>query len=329
MQSSSALLVFALVYSVAALFYIWLARKWKITDKPNARSSHVESTVRGGGVVFPLAALVVSVDAFPGWPVFCGSLTLIAVLSFVDDLRNLSSRLRLVVQAVAIVWLLMFFDRQLDAWTLAVSCVLMIFIVNAYNFMDGINGITALYSIVTIGSLYWLNEYLVGLHPPSFFQSVLGALLAFSFFNIRKKAVCFAGDIGSVSIAFIICFLLSGVILATGSINWILLLGVYGIDAVFTVCCRIARGERILDAHRSHFYQYLANEKRIPHVLVSSIYALAQLLMNFIIICTYQSSSLLIAWAFLFGLFVIYVIFRLRLEGVNRLFVRYSIDFNS
>lgn len=189
--------------------------------------------------------------------------------------------------------------------------------------MDGINGITALYSIVTIGTLFWISQSLVRIIPDIFFISLLASLLVFSFFNVRKKAKCFAGDVGSVSMAFIICFLLLSLSVKTGSFIWILLLGIYGIDTVFTIICRLRRKEPIFKAHRSHFYQFLANEYGLNPLFVSFLYAFSQLLLNCAVIFAYKADKLLIAGACLFVFLVIYTIFRLRVEGRYRLFTAY------
>lgn len=189
--------------------------------------------------------------------------------------------------------------------------------------MDGINGITALYSIVVLSSLFWVNNNIVQLMPEVFFVSVLSALLVFSFFNVRYKAKCFAGDVGSVSIAFIICFLLVSLFSKTQNFVWLLFLSVYGIDTVFTICCRLIRKEPIFKAHRSHFYQYLVNEAGYNHVTVSSLYAGVQLLFNIFIIFSYKINDLLPVFVSLFVILIIYTIFRFCLEGKHRLFNAY------
>ena len=189
--------------------------------------------------------------------------------------------------------------------------------------MDGINGITAFYSIVTIGTLLWMNSFMIQFLPPFIFISLLAALSVFSFFNVRRKARCFAGDVGSVSMAFIICFWLLTLSIKTKNMLWILFLGVYGIDTVFTLCCRLMRREPLFKAHRSHFYQFLTNEGGWKHVSTSCLYASIQFFLNVLVIISYQKNISFLAIAGLFAILIIYIIFRLRLESKYRLFTSY------
>ena len=106
--------------------------------------------------------------------------------------------------------------------------------------------------------------------------TVLCSVLVFCFFNFRKKAKCFAGDVGSVSIAFIILFLMGRLIIKTEDSSWIVLLCVYGVDSVLTIVHRLMLHENIGLPHRKHLYQIMANELKVPHVVVSSIYMVVQ-----------------------------------------------------
>lgn len=112
---------------------------------------------------------------------------------------------------------------------------------------------------------------------------MLCAVLVFSFFNFRKQARCFAGDVGSVSIAFVILFLIGSLIIKTENFSWLVLLAVYGVDSVLTIIHRLMLHENIGLPHRKHLYQIMANELRIPHVTVSLVYMIAQ----FVIIIGY------------------------------------------
>ena len=320
----SRILFFTALFIALEYIYISLAKRFRITDKPNLRSSHVRETIRGGGIIFPVAALIPAImETYPGWITFSAVLFLLAAVSFADDIVSLSSQFRLGIQTLAIMTFI-YFAEPPHGWLLLLCCFIIITgVINIYNFMDGINGITALYTIVSIGSLFWISQFLNFIITPVFFICILASLLAFSFFNLRKKAVCFAGDVGSVSVAFIICFLLLRLIISTGYIYWLLLLSVYGIDAIFTICCRIVRGEKIMEAHRSHFYQFLVNDKNIPHITVSMLYAVTQLLINITVIVSYQRSTPLIALISLSLFVMIYIIFRFQMEGKKRLFSTY------
>ncbi|MBN8720439.1 MAG: glycosyltransferase family 4 protein [Sediminibacterium magnilacihabitans] len=317
-------LLFSIIYLILELIYFRIAHRYKIIDKPNDRSSHNYLTVRGGGIIFPIAALIVLPGiAFPDIFLFSLGLLLIAIVSLADDIHSLNSNLRLIVQIIAVTMAIFPFKANLHWSMMILIFFLFTGVINAYNFMDGINGITALYSIVVLSSLFWVNNNIVQLMPEVFFVSVLSALLVFSFFNVRYKAKCFAGDVGSVSIAFIICFLLVSLFSKTQNFVWLLFLSVYGIDTVFTICCRLIRKEPIFKAHRSHFYQYLVNEAGYNHVTVSSLYAGVQLLFNIFIIFSYKINDLLPVFVSLFVILIIYTIFRFCLEGKHRLFNAY------
>src|SRR5690606_249734 len=163
-------------------------------------------------------------------------------------------------------------------WAILALYILVIGIINAYNFMDGINGITGLYSLIVLGSLQYIN---LNQHP--FIQEDLIwfpmlACLVFLFYNFRKKAKVFAGDVGSICIAFWIVFLLGDLIIVSGNPIYILFLAVYGVDTILTIIHRLFLKQNIFEAHRLHFYQILANEQKVSHLLVSSIYGAVQLL---------------------------------------------------
>jgi UDP-N-acetylmuramyl pentapeptide phosphotransferase/UDP-N-acetylglucosamine-1-phosphate transferase len=302
------ILAFAVGLGLVNLYFSF-ARKYQIIDKPNKRSSHNEPTLRGGGLLFPLLYLLANVTLFYAarnhvsvW--FLVGLFLVSVISFWDDLRTLSAKLRIMVHVVAVslcFWQTGIFD--LTFLTIAVAYILVIGSMNAYNFMDGINGITALYSMVAVGTLYYLL-------PEMNLEYVLIALVIFGFYNLRKRAVCFSGDVGSVSLSYIIAFCICKLMVDTHNVKWILLLGVYGIDTVITILYRLKRGENIFKPHRTHLYQYLANERGISHIGVSLIYALAQLSLNAILIQQGFTGGVIA-----FGvLALIYLVVRLRLK---------------
>jgi UDP-N-acetylmuramyl pentapeptide phosphotransferase/UDP-N-acetylglucosamine-1-phosphate transferase len=171
-------------------------------------------------------------------------------------------------------------------------------------------------------TLYYLNQRYY-FTSNNFFIPVIASLIVFNYFNFRRKAQCFAGDVGSVSIAFIVCFLILSLINATGNFLFVGLLLLYGLDAVTTIIFRIIRKENIFQAHRSHVYQYLANEKKWPHLLVAGIYILVQALINLAVIWmadfyAAESISKLIIFCVTSG--VLFVVLRLTVEGRKRLF---------
>jgi UDP-N-acetylmuramyl pentapeptide phosphotransferase/UDP-N-acetylglucosamine-1-phosphate transferase len=263
----------------AELAYFKIAERYNIIDKPNKRSSHTRVTLRGGGVIFYIGILLYFLLEGLQYPFFFIGLTLITAISFADDLRPQSSRLRLSVHFAAMA--LMFYQWGLysEQWYfILVAVVVCIGILNAYNFMDGINGITGLYSMIVVGAFWYINLYTIHFIDDNLIYATLLALVVFNFFNLRTKAKCFAGDVGSISIAFIILFLLGLLVIKTGDFSYIILLVVYGIDSILTIIHRLILKENIFQPHRNHVFQIMANELKIPHVIVSLIYANLQIL---------------------------------------------------
>ena len=259
------------------LFYFKLANKFNIIDKPNERSSHRKVTLRGGGIIFYFGALVYFLANHWEYPWFIVALTLITFISFVDDIRSTSQSLRLVFHFAAMV--LMFYQWDLFSlswWWIIVALIICTGIINAYNFMDGINGITGGYSLVILVTLAYINAKIVPFTEPALINTVLCSVLVFCFFNFRKKAKCFAGDVGSVSIAFILLFLIGRLIIKTEDFSWIILLSVYGVDTVLTIIHRLILHENIGLPHRKHMYKLMANELKMSHVMVSFIYMVVQ-----------------------------------------------------
>ena len=264
---------------LAELFYFKLADKCNIIDKPNERSSHTKVTLRGGGIIFYFGALVYFLTNHWEYPWFMVALTLITFISFVDDIRSTSQGLRLVFHFSAMA--LMFYQWglfSLSWWWIIVALVICTGIINAYNFMDGINGITGGYSLVVLVALAYINSEITTFVESALINTVLCSVLVFCFFNFRKKAKCFAGDVGSVSIAFVILFLIGSLIIKTENFGWLILLAVYGVDSVLTIVHRLMLHENIGLPHRKHLYQIMANELGIPHVVVSLVYMIAQII---------------------------------------------------
>ena len=270
-------LVILVLLFLAELFYFKLADKCNIIDKPNERSSHTKVTLRGGGIIFYFGALVYFLTNHWEYPWFMVALTLITFISFVDDIRSTSQGLRLVFHFSAMA--LMFYQWglfSLSWWWIIIALIVCTGIINAYNFMDGINGITGGYSLVILGALAYINSEITTFVEPALIYTVLCSVVVFCFFNFRRKAKCFAGDVGSVSIAFIILFLIGKLIIKTEDFSWIILLVVYGIDSVLTIVHRLMLHENIGLPHRKHMYQIMANELRMPHVVVALIYMMMQ-----------------------------------------------------
>ena len=271
-------LIILVLLFLAELFYFRIADKCNIIDKPNERSSHTRITLRGGGIIFYLGALTFFLTNQFEYPWFILALTLITFISFIDDIRSTSHGLRLVFHFT--VMALMFYQWGLFSlpwWTLLVTLIVCTGIINAYNFMDGINGITGGYSLVILVSLAYVNAEVISFTEQSFIYTMICSVLVFDFFNFRKRAKCFAGDVGSVSIAFVVLFLIGSLILQTKDFSWLVMLTVYGVDSVLTIIHRLLLHENIGLPHRKHLYQIMVNELRIPHVVVSLVYMIVQI----------------------------------------------------
>jgi len=302
------------------LFYFRTAMKFGIIDTPNHRSSHSHATIRGGGIIFPIAIFLQALFTGFDYPLFSIGLFLISAISFYDDLRPLSSKIRLLVHLISVS--LLFAQADLltyTVWIIIPAYILVIGTINAYNFMDGINGITGAYSLVTIISLYFINEFHISFALSEWLIVAALSLLVFNFFNFRKKAKCFAGDVGSVSMAYIIIFFLLLLILKSGDLKYIGLLLFYGLDAVSTIVFRLIRKENIFEAHRSHFYQYLANGIGWQHLWISALYMIVQLMVNLLIFYSDWDSVDLLIFILVSG--IVFAGLRFAVEGRERLMV--------
>lgn len=264
------------------LAYFRIADRFNIIDKPNLRSSHSSIVLRGGGIIFLISVWLYAAFFGLTYPWFILGLTLIGLVSFIDDIHSLPDSLRLVVQFAAM--FLMFYQFGIlnlhDWWLVIIVLIICVGITNAYNFMDGINGITGGYSLAVLLPLIYLNDKLEFISQ-SFLYVVGLSLVVFCFFNFRKKAKCFAGDVGSITMAFILLFALGSLILTSGDFSYIVFLAVYGADSVLTICHRIQLHENLGEAHRKHAYQLMANELHISHVKVSLLYMALQLVISF------------------------------------------------
>lgn len=343
-------ITFALLLAVE-LIYFKVADNCNIIDKPNERSSHSSIVLRGGGIIFSLSMLVwfVMTNVLCEWVTvaeygpFMAGLLLVSGVSFWDDVRSLPDSVRLVVQFIAMG--LMFWSMGLftvDSYELGVmsqwmQILLMIVIVlvalivcvgatNIINFMDGINGITAGYSLAVLVPLMLMNKCIVFIDSSFLIVATLGVLV-FCIFNFRPKgkAKCFAGDVGSISIAFIVLFAIGKLVIQTGDVTYLIFLLVYGVDGCLTICHRILLHEKLGEAHRKHAYQLMANELKIGHVKVSLLYMSLQLIVSFgfIFICP---NTVMAHWIYLGGslmLFSIaYVLFKKKYYHLHEAYLR-------
>ena len=288
-------LIIAALLVAAELLYFRIADHFNIIDKPNERSSHKSIVLRGGGIIYLLGMwLYAAFFGMEQWPFLLG-ITLVAGISFVDDIHSLPDSVRLVFQFTAMI--LMFYQiidsgrliAESQWWELVVygvaALIVCVGITNVYNFMDGINGINGGYTAAVLLPLMAVNGEWVEVQGVQSFvdqRLLIVAMLAnlvFCYFNYRPKgkAKCFAGDVGSIASAFIIIYALGRLIVATGDVTWLMFLVVYGVDAVLTICHRIMLHENLGQAHRKHAYQIMANELGMEHTVVSAIYTALQL----------------------------------------------------
>lgn len=299
------------------LLYFRIADKYNIIDKPNERSSHSTIVLRGGGIIFMICLWIWAAFTSTGllstgfaYPWFLAAVTLIAGVSFVDDIRSLPDSVRLVAQFVAMG--LMFY--QLDMlhwemwWVVLLALIVCVGASNVINFMDGINGITGGYALSVLLPLLLLNNGAAGCDlnaqaafvPTSLIVTVILADVVFCLFNFRPKgkAKCFAGDVGSIGIAFILLFMIGQLIMKTGDVTYLIFLLVYGVDGCLTICHRILLHENLGEAHRKHAYQLMANELKIGHVKVSLLYMALQMAVSlgFIYLCP---NTLVAHWVYL------------------------------
>ncbi len=315
----------AILLLLVELVYFNIADHFNIVDKPNERSSHTRIVLRGGGIIFLFGALIWSAFFGLHYPWFLAAITLAAGVSFVDDIHSLPDSVRLVVQFIAMGLMLYQLDmiRANLWWAVILALIVCVGATNIYNFMDGINGITAGYSLAVIIPLLLVNEIpgqgrteVGGFVQTSFIVVTILSVLVFGFFNFRpkNKAKCFAGDVGSVGLAFILLFLIGRLIMKTGDITWLIFLIVYGVDGCCTIVHRVMLHEHLGEAHRKHAYQLMANELGMSHVAVSLIYMAIQLVISLVMVyfIPYTEAA---HWIYL--IFVIMV-----LSGVYVLFMK-------
>lgn len=303
--------VSAVLLLMAEILYFKIAERFSIIDKPNNRSSHTGLVIRGGGVIFYISLLLWCLVFNLSWSYFVIGATLVAVISFIDDIRPQRAGIRFLVHLTAI--LLLFYDAGMFSWSvglLVVAGIISIGALNAFNFMDGINGITGVYALVNLLTFGWIQYAVIPFTDFNLVIILLISVLIFLFFNFRKKARCFAGDVGSVTLAFIQIFLLMQLLVATDNFLWVIVFLVFGIDSVITIICRLKRRENIFKAHRTHLYQYLSNELGYSHRHVALLYGAVQLILNVILICSYQHGQAVLPVSIAVMMLLVYVVIR-------------------
>jgi len=291
-------------------------------DIPNERSSHSLPIPRAGGsgLFFLLICLL-----FFNWNVrILAILTaIIAGLGLLEDIRGVSPVSRLVLQFMivfcGVAFILPKYNLFLYWFLFMFFAVFIVWTTNLYNFMDGINGIAAISGAIAFGFLGYF-AYFFGGSPKIALVcvGVSGVCIGFLPFNFPKAKV-FMGDVGSLGIGFLFAFIV--LMLSQSFIDFICLVSflfMFYADELVTMAIRIFNKENLFRAHRKHFYQILANEKRVEHWKISLFYALAQVLVGISVLIMREFGSLLVL-VILISYFFIFVFFNYKIRK-NTLF---------
>lgn len=298
----------------AELLYFYIAKKLHIVDRPNERSSHRKVALLGAGVIFWFSIIFFSATHRWAFLPFTIGATLLAVVSYVDDMKGLPSWLRMFVQIAAVVLGFYSAINTLEVWQMLLLVVLFVGVLNVYNFMDGINGMLAAYSFVVVGTFGYLNLFQTHFVNTEFVFTILAAILVFGFFNFRKNARCFSGDVGSIVMGFIVLFLLLRYDVAIPdngeNVSYLCFIIVFLADGLLTIFKRFLTGRNIFEAHREHLYETLVNNLHVPHLRVSAGYALLQLVINvgYMLFSDKNLYTLIVAFmlVMMYGLFFYY-----------------------
>lgn len=280
--------IFPLVALVSLLLTAVLRRyalRRSIIDIPNARSSHTVPTPRGGGVAIVLTyAFSLFVLALLQWvPIaesvaLLGAGLLIAVIGFMDDHGHIAARWRLLGHFVAAGWALFWmqglppitvfgFSLNLGWFGHLIGAFYLVWMLNLYNFMDGIDGIASLEAIcacVGLSLIYFFSGHEALIWSPLLLAMAVAGFLYWNF----PPARIFMGDAGSGFLGIV----LGGYSIQAAWIGsefffaWLIMLGVFVVDATFTLARRLARGDKVYEAHRSHAYQFASRQfgKHLP-----------------------------------------------------------------
>ena len=302
----------AAVLIIVLMVYLKIAEKWSIIDQPNSRSSHHVVTKRGGGIIYLIAMVIYIISSNFNMPNIIISGLLLGIMGFIDDLKNLDFKIRLIFQCLTISYFLSTGNYVgLEWYLLILMFFLIISSINILNFMDGINGLTILYSLSFLISFYFINIYIITFTDSNFLLIIIISNLIIGFFNIRKKAICFLGDVGAITMGFLYAVLTISLMVKTSSLSPLILFLVYFLDSGWTIVERLFAKENIFLPHRKHLYQLLVNEYKLSHLLVAVIYFSIQSLINITWLMNYDKGLSPIILISIFGLFsVIYMLIK-------------------
>jgi UDP-GlcNAc:undecaprenyl-phosphate/decaprenyl-phosphate GlcNAc-1-phosphate transferase len=312
---------FGVLLFLVELGYFRLANYFKILDKPNERSLHLKPIIRGGGIVFPIAVTLYIIFINHSLLLFLAGLIAVSVIGFLDDVRSLSSSFRFLVQSAAIG--LMMYSLNIshqNYWWMVITFVIVTGALNAYNFMDGINGLTGGYSLVIASSLFCVNSFVIHFADSNLILTLIISLMVFNYFNFRTKAICFAGDVGSMACGFIIIYLLLDLIHTSQNYIYITFLAVYGVDSVLTIVHRLLLKQNIFKPHRMHLYQELISKIKINHLQMTSIYMTIQMLICVLVISNIKQTLInqyIMGLGTLISLGVIYIFLKIKILKIT------------
>ncbi len=289
-------IIVPICYILFSIIYLKVAHRYKIYDVPVSRSSHRNQTVTGFGlfVLFGLLIFTIcytrSLNSF-----FIIGLVMICTISYLDDIVFVKHFIRLIFQLFALTLMtidLPFEFMEFEKWPIIIACVIFgTGVLNAFNFMDGINGMLGLNSLVILLSFWYLNFNLTDLEGnqiqfanPLFLYTIVVGVLVFLYFNLRPTAKVFAGDVGSIGLAFVIFYFMANLVFKTGNYTYLLLFVVLGIDAGLTIIYKLIVRENIFVPHRDFLFKKLVHVGKVKHLKVASIYALLQLAISVFVI---------------------------------------------
>ena len=299
MYEALLLLATLVVIVLSLLVYFPFAEKRGMLAGVNHRSSHSKPVITGAGFIFYISyifyiiSFLFSTESIP-WPLFIG-ISMLAIVSFIDDLKEVWFFIRLVVQFAAICLMLyqVYLNFTLDllamnaSFLIIISIVALIFsvgFVNLYNFMDGLNGMMGGITLSALFVFGLIDYYVVDFIDDSLILYTFIPTLVFMFYNARKQPLCFSGDVGSIVLGFVMTYMLVSLLVETSNMVYAFIFVSVYVEAGMTVIQRLLAGQNIFNPHRIHMFQLLCNEYKKSHLLVSAFYALNQMVFGSIIV---------------------------------------------
>jgi UDP-N-acetylmuramyl pentapeptide phosphotransferase/UDP-N-acetylglucosamine-1-phosphate transferase len=332
--------VFVLSFLLISV-YKKIALRFNIVDIPNRRSSHVQPTIRGAGIIFPIIYILIlcynlwipkSTIEYIDVNYIIVALFISSSISFIDDIYPQSIIIRSILYLISLT--LIFLNTSLfELFTinensiyhylfLAIAVLFSFGMMNTYNFMDGINGILVSNSIITVSSIF-IAFYLNSSQFANLYLVFIPVLFVFGYFNFRKRALFFAGDIGSISISLILIIAIFKLIQITHNFSYLLFFSTFVIDSWFTILFRLIRREPLHKPHRSHLYQFLYNEKQLSFWKIAVIFAIPQIIINYLVILNFSFTLITITLSIFI---LLYILTRLYFQGFEKLFTCYDSD---